>query len=98
MTVEKSPFTRASTAIYQDSTKEGLYLVDGKYMVGLNESELSRLLMALNERKEQNSAMSKQLEYIKDDVEYIMEKASKCNDYFKLKSILEALEVITAEI
>lgn len=72
--------------------------VEGKYVVGLNESELSRLLMALNERKEQNSTMSKQLEYIKDDVEYIMEKAAKCKDRDKLRSILEALEVITAEI
>lgn len=97
MTVEKSPSTRASTAIYQDSP-EGLYLVDGVYMVGLSESELSMLLKALEERKKQNEVVSKLRVSIKDDIDYIMEKTSKCNNDFKLRSILEALEEITAEI
>lgn len=45
-----------------------------------------------------HGGMPKELECIKDDIEYIMEKAAKCKDRDKLKMILEALEVITAEI
>lgn len=97
MTVEECPFTRLSTAIYRDPTKEGLYLVDGVYMVGLSESDLSKLSKALEEIKKEKEAVSKLRESIKDDIDYIMEKTTKCNE-FKLRNILEALEVITAEI
>lgn len=98
MTVEECPFTQSSTVIYRDPTKEGLYLVNGVYMVGLSESELSKLSKAIEELKNQNEAVSKLRESIKDDIDYIMEKTAKCNNDFKLRNILDELEKITAEI
>lgn len=75
--------------------KDGVALDGDQYSVFLTKFEFEALLNhVINKR----GGIPKELECIKDDIEYIMEKSAKCKDRDKLRSILEALEVITAKI
>lgn len=99
MTVEKTDYAKTRKAVLINP-KGGFYLVSEGYKVGIDEVEISMLLMALDRRKELNNEnkLEELRDGITDDTRYILDKMERMNDYFKLKSVLEALEVITAEI
>lgn len=75
------------------------------YTVELSNEEVAKMISLVDwdtirpiVNKMKENELKELRDDITDDFKYIMEKAVNCKDRDKLRSILEALEVITAEI